>query len=171
MLVATVSATQSPAMDIQVASNFERLLFALEGEDGARVRGRMQAFQQSGRLHAWRNAKRGLALFAGGSADEAATTARIASVARATGEIVDPHTAVGLEVAARHGPPPGVPMVSLATAHPAKFPEAVEAACGRRPVLPSHLRDLMTRPERMVELPAEREAIVRHIRASFGPAR
>jgi threonine synthase len=167
----TVAATTSPSMDIQVASNFERLLLELEGGDATRTRGRLQAFQQSGgfavadpSLHELRR------LFAGGSADEASVAATIAATLAATGALVDPHTAVGLAVAARHRPPPGTPLVTLATAHPAKFPDAVAAACGVRPALPDRFAELMKQPERVVTLPNHLAAIRAAIEERFAAA-
>ena len=159
--------TTSPSMDIQVASNFERLLLELEGGDAARARGRMQAFAQSGGF--------GLGgpppeLFAGGSADQGEVAATIAATLAATGELVDPHTAVGLAVAARHRPEPGVPLAALATAHPAKFPDAVEAACGVRPALPARYAGLMAAEERCLTLPNDLRAAQAAIRETFGPA-
>jgi threonine synthase len=163
----SVTPTTSPSMDIQVASNFERLLLELEGGDAERTRGRMQAFAQSGAF-ALDCPLPGL--FAGGSADQAEVAATIATTLRATGELVDPHTGVALAIAARHRPPPGVPMVSLATAHPAKFPEAVEAATGIRPALPERYADLMTRPERCAVVDNDLAAVEAAVRATFGAA-
>lgn len=163
----TVVATTSPSMDIQIASNFERLLLELEGDDAGRTRGRMQAFAQSGGFT--------LAgplpdLFAGGSADQGLVAATIAATLRATGELIDPHTGVALAVAERHRLPPGVPMVTLATAHPAKFPDAVEAATGIRPALPDRYADLMTRPERCTVIDNDLGAVEAAVRATFGAA-
>ena len=162
----TVVATTSPSMDIQVASNFERLLLELEGHDAARARGRMHAFESGGfALEAELPA-----LFAGGSADQGTVAETIAATLRRTGELVDPHTAVGLAVAARHRPPPGVPLVALATAHPAKFPEAVKAATGVRPALPARYADLLDRPERRVPLDNDLAAVEAAVRDTFGAA-
>lgn len=163
----SVVPTTSPSMDIQVASNFERLLLELEGGDAARTRAWMQAFAQSGAF-----ALEGSLpdLFAGGAADQARVAATIADVLRATGELVDPHTAVGLAVARDHGPQPGVPLVTLATAHPAKFPDAVEAACGVRPALPGRYADLMAAPERYLPLANDLGRVQTAIREAFGPA-
>jgi threonine synthase len=162
-----VVSTTSPSMDIQVASNFERLLLELEGGDAARTRARMQAFAQSGGF-----ALEGSVpdLFASGAADQARVAATIADTLRATGELVDPHTAVGLAVARDHRPEPGVPLVTLATAHPAKFPDAVEAACGVRPALPDRYADLMTAEERCLPLANDLSRIQTAIREALGPA-
>jgi threonine synthase len=104
-------------------------------------------------------------LFAGGRADDAATLATIAALVETTGEIVDPHTAVGLYVASRNRGDPAVPLVTLATAHPAKFPDAVERATGRRPKLPARLAGLMDRPERVSVLPNDLTAVEAFVRA------
>ena len=142
-----VHATTSPSMDIQVSSNFERLLFEAYGRDAAAVRRLMAGLAQSGAftidpapLAAIREE------FAGSSADEAEVVATIAGVSRATGFLPDPHTAVGLAVAGRFLEP-GVPMVTLSTAHPAKFAAAVETATGRPPPLPEGFGDLLHRTE------------------------
>jgi len=146
--IRTVQATSSPSMDIQVSSNFERLLFEASGRDAAAVRRLMAGLAQSraftvdaGALAAIR------AEVDAGAADEAEVTATIAGTFRRTGFLPDPHTAVGLAVAARHADP-AVPMVTLATAHPAKFAAAVEAATGRPPPLPQGYAGLMDRNER-----------------------
>ncbi len=160
--------TSSPSMDIQVASNFERLLFELLDGDGAAVAELMARFARERRftLDAPR-LLRARALFAGGAADEAATFERIAWWYRATGGTVllDPHTAVGAAVAERLRAAIPSPLVLLATAHPAKFPEAVERACGVHPALPTSMSDLFERPERYTTLPADPAAVKAFIRA------
>jgi threonine synthase len=157
--------TASPSMDIQVASNFERLLLDLLGGDGEAVRHWMAHFAATGRASvddaALAHAR---ALFTGHAVDEAATSATMARVLRETGELVDPHTAVGLAAAAACRGDASVPMVTLATAHPAKFPDAVEAATGRRPALPPPLADLLELPERFEILPNDLAALRAHIR-------
>ena len=139
--------SSAPSMDIQVSSNFERLLFEAYGRDAGAIRGLMARLTQA---KSFTVADDPLAemrkLFASGRADEATTAATIRETLEASGYLLDPHTAVGYAVAKAHVTP-GVPMVTLATAHPAKFPDAVEAACGIRPALPAWLSDLMTRPE------------------------
>ena len=163
----TVRPTSSPSMDIQVASNFERLLFELLDGDGEAVAGFMARFSRERRftLSPERHA-RARALFEGGAADEAATAAEIARWHAATGGslLLDPHTAVGAAVAERLRHGSRAPLVLLATAHPAKFPEAVEAATGVRPALPAHLSDLFARPERFAVLPAEPAAVADFVR-------
>jgi threonine synthase len=155
-----VEPSLSPSMDIQISSNFERLLYDLYDGDGATVANLMRAFRRDGKLRIdeprWRKA---LEVFSGFRADDDETLASIAAVHAETGELIDPHTAVGVAAAKAQRGDPSVPMVALATAHPAKFPDAVERATGIRPPLPSHLADLMTREERMTALPNDIEAV------------
>ena len=168
-----VRATSSPSMDIQVASNFERLLFELLDGDGRALAELMARFARERRLvlDADRLA-RARALLEGGAAEEGLVAATIAGWYRASsGDVLlDPHTAVGVAVAERLRGERTAPLVVLATAHPAKFPDAVEAASGVRPRLPAHLADLESRPERLVVLPADVAAVRAHIR-SLPPAR
>ena len=143
-----VMPTVSPSMDIQVSSNFERLLFDLMGRDGAAVTALMSALRTSGRFSVSENVlTQARGLFSTGTVGEEETLAVIAQEWRETGVLVDPHTAVGIGAGRRHRQD-GVPLVHLATAHPAKFPEAVERATGVRPALPARLADLTTRAER-----------------------
>jgi threonine synthase len=148
--VREVHATASPSMDIQVSSNFERLLFEAAGRDAAAVRRLMESLKQSGRfvlpdpmLANIREA------FVAGRADENETSAAIRAAWREAGDLVDPHTAVALAVADRDNSDSSVPNIVLSTAHAAKFPDAVEAACGVRPQLPAWLEGLMSRPEQI----------------------
>jgi threonine synthase len=143
-----VVATSSPSMDIQVASNFERLLFELKGRNAAAVAELMRGFAADGALQvedAERDAAR--TLFAGSRVDEPTTRATIREVLHSTGQLVDPHTAVGIR-AGRDMAPDGAPLVTLATAHPAKFPNVIRAATGREAPLPAELRAMMDAPER-----------------------
>ena len=159
-----VVASSSPSMDIQVSSNFERLLFEAYGRDAAAVRGLMASLKQSGRFELSGAALGAIrALFSAGRADEDETAATIRTVLRETGQLLDPHTAVAVAVAEKEAPADGTPMVVLSTAHAAKFPDAVAAACGRRPPLPDWLGDLMTRTERFTPLPVDPAALERHI--------
>ncbi len=159
-----VAPTISPSMDIQVASNFERLLFDLHGRDGGEIRAMMTMLDRDGGFSVSANALAETQhLFAAGRADEAATHAAIAAGFRQTGRLIDPHTAVGLHVAAdaraRHIVPADVPLVTLATADAAKFPAAVQAATGQHPALPARMADLFERPERMTILPNDVNAV------------
>ena len=161
-----VIATTSPSMDIQVSSNFERLLFdAYEREAGA-IRALMASLAQSRRFALSAPALSYIrAMFSAGRADEDEVAATIRTVRRETGNFVDPHTAVGIAVAEKEElRDPAVPMVVLSTAHAAKFPDAVEAACGARPPLPEWLADLDRRPERVTVLPADQSAVERFVK-------
>jgi threonine synthase len=158
--VRDVHASMSPSMDIQVSSNFERLLFEASGRDAALVRSLMDSLKQSGRfvlpdaLLATIRAE-----FDAGRADEEETAASIRTAWREAATLVDPHTAVALAVADRDATDHSVPNVVLATAHAAKFPDAVEAACGVRPDLPPWLGGLMTKPEHITVVPNDVTAI------------
>ena len=170
--VREVVATSSPSMDIQVSSNFERLLFEATGRDGAQVRRLMGSLTQSHRFSLSSPSLAEIrALFAAGRADEDETAATIRTALRETSRLVDPHTAVGLAVAEKETRDPAVPMIVLGTAHPAKFPDAVEAACGVRPAIPEWLADLPSRPERATPMPADQGAIERFILAASRAAR
>ena len=162
-----VVATTSPSMDIQVASNFERLLFEAYDRDGEAVGALMGSLAQSRRFALSAPAlSRIRTLFAAGRADEDEVAAAIRRVRRETGRLVDPHSAVGIAVAAKQPRDPAVPMVVLCTAHAAKFPDAVEAACGERPALPEWLSDLNSRPERITVLPVDQLAVERFVLAT-----
>jgi threonine synthase len=159
-----VVSTTSPSMDIQVSSNFERMLFELCGRDPGLVREAMAQFRDEGRLDLGPELLGAAGeVFDAHRVDDDAVRRVIAATYERTGVLVDPHTAVGLGAAALHEGEPGVPMVCLATADPAKFPDAVEAAVGFRPQLPEHLADLFEREERSTTLPndlAQVEAFV-----------
>lgn len=168
MRLAPVEPSLSPSMDIQVSSNFERLLFDLHDRDGARVDHDLRAFRQNGMFSTSSDIlARTRKLFSAYRADDALTQTTIAEWYRESGMIVDPHTAVGLaaarQILAAHGDLAGAPLISLACAHPAKFPDAVLAATHRYPALPDHLADLGGRPERMTQLMANYGAITDHI--------
>ena len=148
----------SPSMDIQVSSNFERALFDACGRDGAVVAGLMASLKQSGGFAVPEGALAKLRKgFASGWVSEVQTSATIAAELAASGELLCPHTAVGVKIAGDHLGP--VPMVTLATAHPAKFPDAVEAATGIRPPLPPRMADLYERPERVTAVPNDLAAL------------
>jgi threonine synthase len=170
MTIGGVEPSLSPSMDIQVSSNFERFLFELKGCRGAAVAAAMQEFRATGTLPVseaeWRAAQR---LFTGHRVDDAATRASIAETWRASGELIDPHSAVAVAAARAVRRDKTIPMVALACAHPAKFPDAVEAATGLRPALPPHLADLMTRRERIAVLPNDVAAVQRYVRDHARP--
>ena len=153
MSMRPVEPSLSPSMDIQVSSNFERLLFDLYDRDGKATAGLLDEFRASGELRPERKRwKRALELFSGYRLDDDGTLAAIKRLHDETGMLVDPHTAVGIAAADAAGLPADVPVVTLATAHPAKFADAVESAIGTRPALPPALRGLAARPERLTEL-------------------
>ena len=152
----------SPSMDIQVSSNFERVLFDAYGRDGAAVVALMNELRAGG-FHISRGAMEMLrATFASGRCSEAETSATITRTLAQTGELLCPHSAVGVKVAEENLG--AAPMVTLATAHPAKFPDAVEAATGVRPALPPRMADLFDRPERMTRVPDDLAALQSLIR-------
>jgi threonine synthase len=150
MQMAGVHPTISPSMDIQISSNFERLLFELFERDGNRVAETLTAFRESGRFDVPDEVlAEATSLFDGVRFDDDQTRTLIGDVHAATGMLLDPHSAVGLAAARAKRRNADVPMVVLATAHPAKFPDAVEQAAGVRPALPEHLCNLMERDERI----------------------
>jgi threonine synthase len=162
--------TSSPSMDIQVASNFERLLFEVYGHQGPAVGALMNSLAQSRQFTLSASALADIrAVFSAARADEQETAAAIRTTLRESGRFIDPHTAVAVAVAEKETRDPSMPMVVLATAHAAKFPQAVEAACGKRPPLPDRLADLDRRPERVTALAADQVAVERHILATIRP--
>jgi threonine synthase len=152
----------SPSMDIQVSSNFERVLFDAYGRDGAAVSALMAELKAGGFTISQGALELLREQFASGRCDEDETRATIRSAFAATGEVLCPHSAVGVKVAAEHLG--ATPMITLATAHPAKFPDAVEAAMGKRPCLPVRMADLFDRDERVTRLPNDLAALQAHIR-------
>lgn len=158
-----VKATTSPSMDIQISSNFERLLFEAHGRDSVAVRAAMAGLKQSGAFEIETNALKAIRReFRAARATEKQVAATIRETLADTGYLLDPHTATAVFVARKHAKPSS-PMVTLATAHPAKFPAAVKSACGIDPALPSWLGDLMNREERFDILPAEIRAVEKFI--------
>ncbi|MEJ2624713.1 MAG: threonine synthase [Pseudolabrys sp.] len=159
-----VVATASPSMDIQVSSNFERLLFEAYDRDPKAIRALMGSLAQSRQFSVSGHALAALrALFTAERADEQEVAATMRAWMREAEYCADPHTAVGLAVAEKETRDPAVPMVVLSTAHPAKFPDAVEAACGVTPKLPEWLGDLPSRQERITVLPADQGAVERFV--------
>jgi threonine synthase len=167
-----VVATSSPSMDIQVSSNFERLLFEAYQREASAIRGLMNGFSQSKRFEI---AGGPLATirsgFAAGRAGEDEVAATMRTAMRETGHFIDPHTAVGLAVAEKEPRDPALPMVVLSTAHAAKFPDAVEQACGARPPLPEWLSDLTARREHVTVLPSDQKKIEAFVLAASRAAR
>jgi threonine synthase len=167
-----VVATTSPSMDIQVSSNFERLLFETCGRDAKVVANMMGSLAQSRRFTVPAPALKAMrARFTADRASEQESAATIRTWMREAGYCADPHTAVGLAVAEKEVRDPSVPMVVLSTAHPAKFPDAVKAACGITPALPDWLADLPKRAERVSVLPADQAAVEKFVVSASRAAR
>ena len=170
MTIAGVEPSLSPSMDIQVSSNFERLYHELKAGDGAAVAAGFKSFRSTGSLPVseaeWRRARE---LFSAARVDDAETLVEIGATHRATGELLDPHSAVAVAAARRARRDKTAPIVALACAHPAKFPDAVERATGIRPPLPPRLADLYDRPERIQSLPNELSAVESFIAARARP--
>ncbi|MDQ7081236.1 MAG: threonine synthase [Paracoccaceae bacterium] len=164
-----VTPSISPSMDIQVSSNFERALFDLLDRDGRAVAQLMEELAEKGSFTLPQGALSRLRIeFESGDCSEDETRAAIATLYKMTGEVVCPHTAVGVKVAADKRMVGRVPMITLATAHAAKFPDAVEQACGVRPALPPRMKDLFDRPERMTRVANDLSAIEAIIRERIG---
>jgi threonine synthase len=158
-----VEPSSSPSMDIQVSSNFERLLYEAHGRDAGAVRTLMAGLAQSGAFEiAGGPLERIRAEFDSARASETDVARTVRETLVTSGELLDPHTAVAYSVARRLGG--ASPMVTLATAHPAKFPDAIEQAAGVRPPLPARLSGLLTAPERFKVLPNNLEAVKAFIR-------
>ncbi len=166
MEVRDVEPSLSPSMDIQVSSNFERLLFDVCGREGRAVMDTMLEFRRTGSLSLPQGGMKPIrALFDGHRMDDDETVAAIAAEYGAHGELLDPHTVIGVGAGRAKARYPATPVVALATAHPAKFPDAVEQATGLRPALPPRLADLMMREERYAVLPNDVEEVKAHVRA------
>ena len=162
----TVTPSISPSMDIQVSSNFERALFDAYGRDGGAVAQLMQELSGGG-FEVSQGAMQALReIYRSGRASEAETSATITEMLARSGELLCPHSAVGVKVAnaLRGG---DTPMITLATAHPAKFPDAVEAATGIRPPLPPRMADLYDRPERLTRIDNDLAALKAHIQGNI----
>ncbi len=168
--VGRVTATAAPSMDIQVSSNFERLLFELHGRDGTGLAAAMAGFEADRRLAlppAMREAAE--TLFGSVAVTPDAMAAAMRGAWEGSGQLLDPHSAIGLAAAHAAVLPPDVPVVTLATAHPAKFPDAVAAATGIRPALPPRVGDLFEREERCDALPATLDAVEAYVAARARP--
>jgi threonine synthase len=160
----TVTPTAAPSMDIQVSSNFERLLFDLGGRDGKALAEQMAGFESTKAMQLSNAQREGAAaLFSSSRTDADDMSRTIRWGWEECGELIDPHTACGLHAARTSGIDASIPVVTLATAHPAKFPEAVERATGQRPTLPGRVGDLFEREERCTELAGEYDAIADYV--------
>lgn len=171
MSAAAVVPSLSPSMDIQVSSNFERLLFEMNGRDGGLTAEQLQRFRTTGRLsvEADQRAEFIEGRFQAARLDDTETLGVISRTYGESGMLLDPHTAVGVGAVAKlraagtlHGT-----TVTLATAHPAKFPDAVERATGVRPPLPPHLADLFELPEQCTVLPHDLAAVQQFVATTF----
>jgi threonine synthase len=168
----TVTPTAAPSMDIQVSSNFERLLFDVGGRDGLALAEQMSGFESSKAMrltNAQREGAAGLFTSTSANADQMSQAMRWAY--ESCGQVIDPHTAIGLHAAREAELPSDVPVVTLATAHPAKFRDAVERATGLRPPLPTRTGDLFERDERYVELPGDYDAVTAYVAEHATPSR
>ena len=164
MIANEVVPTLSPSMDIQVSSNFERLLFEMNSRDGAATAKQLKEFRILGKLNVAQNIFTNwiAGVFTGYRCDDEQTLTTMKDVYQKSGMLIDPHTAVGLSAARQSkgtNYPKSQSIITLATAHPAKFPDAVRRATGQTPVLPEHLADLMSRPERIISLPNDLQAV------------
>jgi len=166
-----VTATAAPSMDIQVSSNFERLLFDVGGRDGAALAEQMRGFEATRAMCLTNTQREGAAaLFTSARTDPDEMSQAMRWAYEECGQVLDPHTAIALHAARNVDLPPEVPVVTLATAHPAKFRDAVERATGTRPSLPARVGDLFRREERYTELPGDYETIAAWIAERATPA-
>lgn len=155
--------TISPSMDIQVSSNFERLLFEASGRNAVYIRNAMESLKQSGQFTIEKRSLEKIKnLFSAGCSTEIETSHMIDRLYKESHYLADPHTAIAVKVARQHLEAT-IPMVVLSTAHPAKFPDAVDKACGIVPELPLSLRDLMEKPERFKTLPNDEKIVKEYI--------
>jgi threonine synthase len=166
-----VTPTAAPSMDIQVSSNFERLLFDCGGRDGLALAEQMHGFEATKSMRLTNAQREGAAALLTSARADANDMARAMAWAwQECGEIIDPHTAIGLHAARAAELPREVPVVTLATAHPAKFPDAVERATGQRPPLPSRVGDLFDREERYAEISGDYQAIADYVAEHATPS-
>jgi len=160
--------TTSPSMDIQISSNFERFMFELLGRDSSALNDVMEEFKTSGRFSVTDTfMKRLKDIMDGERFDDEGTATLIGDIHKESGYLLDTHSAIGVGAARARRWDTSVPMVCLATAHPAKFPDAVKAAAGIHPELPSHLSDLYERKEKYTELPNNFDAIKGYIETTL----
>ncbi|MSP01946.1 MAG: threonine synthase [Acetobacteraceae bacterium] len=169
MSMTPVEPTLSPSMDIQVSSNFERLLFELLDRDPVATAAAMRGFRETGRMTVpdttWHRVR---GVFHAFRLSDPETVAEIRRLYTACGYLADTHSAIGIAAARAHPCAHGVPTVAMATAHPAKFPDAIEQAIGIRPALPARMADLFERPERFTVLPDDLAAVQANVRALVG---
>jgi len=166
----TVTATAAPSMDIQVSSNFERLLFDMGGRDGAAMAAQMAGFESTKAMQLTNAQREGAAaLFSSERADADQMVQAMSWAAQHCGQVIDPHTAIGLHAARTAGIDPAIPVVTLATAHPGKFRDAVERATGVRSGLPTRVGDLFQREERYDKLSGTYDAVREFIEARATP--
>jgi len=166
----SVTPTAAPSMDIQVSSNFERLLFDVGGRDGKALAAQMAGFEATKAMQLSNAQREGAAaLFTSCRADADDMNRAIRWAFVECGETIDPHTAIGLHAGRAAGINPAVPVVTLATAHPAKFTDAVEQATGLRPVLPTRVGDLFQREERLTALPGDYAAVADYVARHASP--
>jgi threonine synthase len=158
-----VSVTSSPSMDIQVSSNFERYLFEACGRDASVIRAQMGSLTQSGQFEIGAATQQLQAEFGAAAASEAQVAAAITGTQAASGYLAEPHTACGIVANETVLKGSKTAKVILATAHPAKFPDAMMAITGKHPALPARLGNLMTLPERMDRLPNDIAAVEKYV--------
>jgi threonine synthase len=161
-----VRATSSPSMDIQISSNFERYLFEASNRDAAQIRAQMGSLAQSGRFETGSATAAMRSDFTAAAATEAEVAAAIEFVQANAGYVMDPHTACGYVALQKTKTSGSGPHVILATAHPAKFPEAMQAITGVHPALPPRLSKLMTDPERFAVLKNDLASVEKHVEAA-----
>ena len=165
MTADAVEPSLSPSMDIQVSSNFERLLFDVFDRDAKLVTQSMASFREGGSISVGAGKMSELSeLFSAGRLDDENTLKAITDNYRDIGELLDPHSVIGVAIGRARRRDPAVPLVSLATAHPAKFPDAVERATGLRPALPDGMADLFDREEKFSVLPNDLGAVQEFVR-------
>lgn len=169
LAMADVRPTISPSMDIQISSNFERLLFDLYDRDGAALAAAMQTFRAERKLpvsdNRWRHV---CELFSACRVDDDQTRAEIKLTLDQAGELIDPHSAIGVRAARERRRDDTLPTIALGAAHPAKFPDAVVDACGQKAALPPHMADIFERNEHVAVLPNDLGEVQKFIRAHAG---
>ena len=166
-----VTPTAAPSMDIQVSSNFERLLFDCGGRDGLAMAQQMHRFETDKAMRLTNAQREGASdLFTSARADASDMAQAMRWASEECGEIIDPHTAIGLHAARAAGVAADIPVITLATAHPAKFPDAVERATGQRPQLPARIGDLFAREEAFDELPCDYDAVAQYVAQRATPS-